>query len=94
LKVDWVLEDEAGGETRRIELSNGALNHRPGSHGPNADLTVRTTRAELVRFSAGRTALAAALAQNALRMQGRVDLMHAFVDGLDEFDPLFKVIEP
>jgi alkyl sulfatase BDS1-like metallo-beta-lactamase superfamily hydrolase len=92
--IDWILEDETGTDARRITLSHGALNHRPGSHGDEADATIRTTRAELVRLSAGRVALADALAQRTLRVSGDVGRIEALVAALDSFDPMFNVVEP
>jgi alkyl sulfatase BDS1-like metallo-beta-lactamase superfamily hydrolase len=93
-RIDWVLEDEPSEQRQCITLSNGALNHRAGSHGPQAELTIRTTRTELVRLSAGRDALADALANNSLRTTGRVEPLQALIDAMDEFDALFNVVEP
>ena len=36
-RFDWQLTDASGVDTHRITLSNGALNHLPGSHGAAAD---------------------------------------------------------
>lgn len=93
-RIDWVLEDAAGDDERRITLSHGTLNHRPGRHGELAHATLRTTRAELVAVSAGRSAIAAALAEGRLRVAGDVALLQALVAALDEFEPMFNVIEP
>ena len=93
-RIDWVLEDGDAGECRRITLSHGALNHRPGRHEPAAELTVRTTRQELAGLSGGKAAFAAALDQGRLRAEGLVALLHTLVDALDEFDPMFNVVEP
>lgn len=95
LRLDWLLEGEGGVlEARRITLSNGALNHRLGEHGPQAHLRLRTTRAELVPLTRGRTALAEALAAGTLRLEGPRERMQAFIDTLDEFEPVFPVVEP
>lgn len=95
-RIDWVLEGEGGSddEAERITLCNGALNHRPGRHGEAAGLTLRTTRSELVAISAGRSALAAALAQGRLRLQGDAGLLQALIEVLDEFEPMFSIVEP
>jgi len=93
-RIDWVLEDTAGADERRITLCNGTLNHRPGRHGAAADVLLHTTRAELVHLSAGRSAFAAALADGSLRTQGQRQVLATFVEMLDEFDPMFNVVEP
>ena len=77
-----------------MTLSNGALNHLPGSHGPTADAVIETTRQELARASAGRSALLAALEDGGIRVSGDTRLFRAFVETLDEFDPMFNVVEP
>jgi alkyl sulfatase BDS1-like metallo-beta-lactamase superfamily hydrolase len=78
----------------RMTLSNGALNHLPGSHGAAADGVVETSRAQLPRLSAGRSALLAALDKNELKVTGEAGLFRSFVESLDEFDPMFNVVEP
>ena len=95
-RIDWLLEDEAGvlEQAQRITLSHGALNHLSGRHQPAAELCVRTTRAELARLSAGRSALAAALQAGWLRLEGPSAPLQALVEALDEFDPGFNVVEP
>lgn len=94
LRIDWLLEDTRDAQEQRITLSNGALIHRPGRHITPPDVVVRTTRQELAAVSSGRTALAKAVADGSLRIEGRRDLFEALVDALDEFDPMFAVIEP
>jgi alkyl sulfatase BDS1-like metallo-beta-lactamase superfamily hydrolase len=109
LKLDWRLVDVPTGnlqpeqaqpvdtapvETQRIVLSHGALNHLPGSHGVQAHAVIETTRAELAAHSAGRVALLAGLASGALRVSGQRALVQQFFETLDEFDPMFNVVEP
>jgi alkyl sulfatase BDS1-like metallo-beta-lactamase superfamily hydrolase len=93
-KFDWRLVGGTQVDAQRITLSNGALNHLPGSHGAAADATIETTRAELGRVSAGRAALLAALDAGTLHITGDVALFRRFVETLDEFDPMFNVVEP
>ncbi len=57
-------------------------------------MTLRTTRAELVRVSGGRAALLAALEQGTLRVEGRVAALRELLDALDEFEAMFNVVEP
>jgi alkyl sulfatase BDS1-like metallo-beta-lactamase superfamily hydrolase len=93
-KFDWRLVDDAGIEAHRSTLSNGALNHLPGSHGAAADAMIELTRAQLSKLSAGRSALLAALDAGDVKASGNGALFRRFVETLDEFDPMFNVIEP
>jgi alkyl sulfatase BDS1-like metallo-beta-lactamase superfamily hydrolase len=93
-KFDWRLGDGAGADTHRLTLSNGALNHLPGSHGTAADAVVRTSREQLGKLSAGRSALLDALDKNELQVIGNTGLFREFLETLDEFDPMFNVVEP
>lgn len=93
--IDWVLDNgHRPPEAERITLSNGALNHQPGRHDGTADVTIHCTRRELVAISGGRSAMAAALDAGTLRAQGRVELLRQLIDALDEFEPMFNVVEP
>ena len=94
LRLDWRLVDDDGVDAQRLVLSHGALNHRPGSHGAAADAVIETTRAELAAHSAGRTALLAGLACGSLRVRGDRARVLQFFEALDEFDPMFNVVEP
>ena len=93
-KFDWRLVGGKQVDAERLTLSNGALNHLPGSHGAAADAVIETTRQELARASAGRSALLAALDGGGIRVTGDTRLFRAFVETLDEFDPMFNVVEP
>ncbi len=107
LKLDWrlvgalpmgtpPLDSQAAApiDAQRVVLANGALNHLPGSHGVLADAVIETTRAELAAHSAGRVALLAGLANGKLRVRGNVERVKQFFETLDEFDPMFNVVEP
>jgi alkyl sulfatase BDS1-like metallo-beta-lactamase superfamily hydrolase len=48
----------------------------------------------LGQLSAGRSALVAALDQQALEVRGDAALFRRFVECLDEFDPMFNIVEP
>ena len=93
-KFDWRLVGGKQVDAQRLTLSNGALNHLPGSHGPAADAVIEMTRQELARASAGRAAMLAALDSGGIRVAGDTRLFRAFVETLDEFDPMFNVVEP
>ena len=89
-RFDW----NVAGDRHRLTLSNGALNHLPGSHGPLADAVVWTERAQLGELSRGAAAFIHALDSGALKVDGNSKLFRAFVEALDEFDPMFNVVEP
>jgi alkyl sulfatase BDS1-like metallo-beta-lactamase superfamily hydrolase len=93
-RFDWRIVDEAGIDAHRITLSNGALNHLPGSHGATADAVIETPREQLSQLSAGRPALLAALDAGDVKVSGNASLFRRFVETLDDFDPMFNVVEP
>lgn len=90
-RFDWQL---AGGESQRLTLANGALNHLPGSHGAAADAVVRTDRAQLARLLATPDGLLSAIDNGELQVQGNAALFRRFIETLDAFDPMFNVVEP
>jgi alkyl sulfatase BDS1-like metallo-beta-lactamase superfamily hydrolase len=93
-RFDWRLISGTTVDSQRLTLSNGALNHLPGSHGAAADAVIETTREELAALSAGRSALLSALERSTVRVTGDVARFRAFVESLDEFDPMFNIVEP
>jgi alkyl sulfatase BDS1-like metallo-beta-lactamase superfamily hydrolase len=93
-RFDWRLLDASGVDSHRLTLSHGALNHLPGSHGSTADAVVEMSRDQLASLSAGRSALLAALDKRELQVSGNANLFRQFIESLDEFDPMFNVIEP
>lgn len=93
-RFDWRLLHGESVDAQRLTLSNGALNHLPGSHGAAADAVIETTREELAGVSAGRSALLSALDRGGIRLRGDARLFRAFVETLDEFDSMFNVVEP
>jgi alkyl sulfatase BDS1-like metallo-beta-lactamase superfamily hydrolase len=93
-RFDWRLTDGAKVDEQRLTLSNGALNHLPGRHEPAADAFIETTREQLSKLSAGRSALLAGIDAGEIRITGDKALFRRFVEVLDEFDPMFNVVEP
>ena len=93
-KFDWRIVDGPNVDVHRITLSNGALNHLPGSHGDAADAVVQTLREQLPKLSAGRSALLEALDNNELQVTGESRLFRSFVESLDEFNSMFNIVEP
>jgi alkyl sulfatase BDS1-like metallo-beta-lactamase superfamily hydrolase len=91
LRIDWLLPD---GESQRITLSNGALNHRAGRHGAEAEVTVRTDRSQLARLLQSPEDMLRCLDQGEIDVQGARDRLREFVLCLDAFTPMFNVVEP
>jgi alkyl sulfatase BDS1-like metallo-beta-lactamase superfamily hydrolase len=92
LRVDWIETETP--ESQKLTLSNGALSHRIGSHGDQADAVVRYERAVLVRCLASPDDLLNAVATGDIRVEGDRALVNRFLAGLDVFDPGFSVVEP
>lgn len=94
-RFDWRLVDARGVDEQRLTLSNGALNHLPGRHADgDADAVIETTREQLARLSAGRSALLEGLESGGIGITGDRAKFRRFVETLEEFDPMFNVIEP
>ncbi|MEP6719968.1 MAG: alkyl sulfatase dimerization domain-containing protein [Variovorax sp.] len=93
-RFDWRLTEGDGVDGHRLTLSNGALNHLPGSHGDAADAVVTMSRQQMAKLSAGRSALLAGLDTGELKVEGDAGLFRRFVETLDEFDAMFNVVEP
>ncbi|MBH1965582.1 MAG: MBL fold metallo-hydrolase [Comamonadaceae bacterium] len=93
-RFDWRLVDAGGVDSHRLMVSNGALNHLPGTHGAQAHAVIDMDRDKLSTLSAGRDALLAGLDAGDLRVTGDAALFRRFLETLDEFDPMFNVIEP
>jgi alkyl sulfatase BDS1-like metallo-beta-lactamase superfamily hydrolase len=55
---------------------------------------VQTERAQLGELSRGRTALLRAFDAGELQVRGNKMLFRSFLEALDEFDPMFNVVEP
>ncbi len=95
-RINWTLTDEDGrAEVQRLTLSNGALNHLPGQHpADQVDAGIVTSRAQLALLLRSPQEMLAALDSGALPVQGNTELVRALVLTLDQFDPMFNVVEP
>ncbi|MEN2384032.1 alkyl sulfatase dimerization domain-containing protein [Comamonas sp. A7-5] len=89
---DWQMTDEKS--CTKVTLSNGALSHRPGSHGEAADAVLQTTRAGLFQALQAEIGFAGAVQSGDVRITGNAKQVLALLAGLDSFDPLFNVVEP
>lgn len=92
LAIDWRMVDE--GRSYRLSLSNGALSHSEGSHGTAAQAVVHMTRATLAKLVGGGAQFAAAIAAGELRIDGDASRVAALMGTLDNFNPMFAIVEP
>ncbi|MEZ5650537.1 MAG: alkyl sulfatase dimerization domain-containing protein [Burkholderiaceae bacterium] len=92
LRLDWRLTDEAS--QHKLTLSHGALNHAPGSHGAEAQVTLSCTRQTLSAIVIGGTTLAQALAEGQIAHEGDVSAARELFELLEVFQPMFAILTP
>ena len=92
IRFDWQMTVEKS--CTKVTLSNGALSHRPGSHGEAADAVLQTTRAGLFQALKAEVGFAGAVESGDVRITGNAKQVLELLAGLDSFDPLFNVVEP
>jgi alkyl sulfatase BDS1-like metallo-beta-lactamase superfamily hydrolase len=92
LRIDWIVTDK--GTCHRLTLSNGALSHRPGSHGDAAELVVRASRAALAQVQRPDVPPAQALAATDIAVEGDTARWEQFLACLDRFDTAFGIVVP
>ena len=94
MKLDWVLVDDDGcSEQQRMTLSNGALSHLNGSYDQAADARIVLSRDQLLDWLSRPDGLQRALENGQLQVSGNRALVATFLQVLDQFDPMFNVVE-
>ncbi|HEX5376714.1 MAG TPA: alkyl sulfatase dimerization domain-containing protein [Solirubrobacterales bacterium] len=92
LRIDWTVTGPD--EQHRIEVRNGVMRHRPGSHDPEADARLVVDRKALDRLLL-KTADVAELAESGrLRVEGDGVKLGELLGLLDEPDPGFAIVTP
>ena len=91
-RIDWRMSDE--NSCHRLTLSHGALSHLEGSHGANAQATIMMNRALLARLVASGAQFAAALADGQLVVEGDATVVAGLFGTLENFNPMFNIVEP
>jgi alkyl sulfatase BDS1-like metallo-beta-lactamase superfamily hydrolase len=92
LRIDWTVTDPD--EQHRIEIRNGVMRHRPGSHDPPADAGLVVDREALDQLLL-KTADVAELAESGrLRVEGDGVKLGELLGLLDEPDPGFAIVTP
>ena len=91
-RIDWRMTDER--RCDRLTLSHGALNHLEGSHGADAQATIMMNRALLANLVASGAQFAAALADGRLIVEGDATVLAGLFGTLENFNPMFNILEP
>jgi alkyl sulfatase BDS1-like metallo-beta-lactamase superfamily hydrolase len=92
LRVNFVFTDI--GESYRLWIENAVLHHRRGEPDPKADVTVRMTKAMLLRLALGQAGLRDFAFSKEIDVDGnRLDLVK-FFSLLDAPDPNFAIVRP
>ncbi len=92
LRIDWLMRGEDG--HHRLTLSNGALSHARGSHGARAQATVSMDRRALAAIMSSGRHFSEALAEGLIAVQGDRASVEALFGTLDQFNPMFNILEP
>jgi alkyl sulfatase BDS1-like metallo-beta-lactamase superfamily hydrolase len=92
IRVDWEMTDAK--DVRRLTLSHGALNHSAGSHGDAAQARIQLKRTELGMLIAGGVPLVQALDEGKIPHSGDTKALASLFALLDQFYPMFNIVEP
>ena len=96
MQIGWQLEDT--GEHWLLSLSNEALSYRRSAADTSAEATLFLTRERLARLLGHEQGVAAAIAagltSGELHVQGDAQRVLALMQMLEEFEPMFNVVEP
>ncbi|MDM0112066.1 alkyl sulfatase dimerization domain-containing protein [Variovorax sp. J22R133] len=96
MQIGWHITD--ADEHWVLTLGNAALTYRRMESGADADATIAVTRERLVGLLAHDSGVASAIAHGLesgdVAATGDVACVKALMSMLDEFDPMFNVVEP
>ena len=92
VRLDWRMTDE--NRCYRLTLSHGALSHREGSHGADAQATVSMNRALLAELVAGADRFSEAIADGRVHIEGDATVVNGLLGTLEDFNPMFNILEP
>lgn len=82
------------GESHRVILENGVLHHKQKDPDPNADATVRITKALLVRLATKQAGLKETILSDELSVEGSRLTLLSFFSLLDDPDGSFAMVTP
>lgn len=93
IRITLVLTDEA--ERYAIEVTNGVLNHTSGRDAAGGQVTVTTTRGDLMGLLAGGAAAAQqAVLSGKVKLEGDPGKLAELTGLLDEFEFWFDIVTP
>ena len=92
LEVSWHMSDS--NETRRLFLSHGALSHRAVDHSEDAPSAIRLDRTQLSNVILSGKSFLEAFDEGMIPWEGDGDSLRALFSCLDEFYPMFNILEP
>ncbi|MGB7298216.1 MAG: alkyl sulfatase dimerization domain-containing protein [Burkholderiaceae bacterium] len=92
LLIDWQMTDQQ--TTHRLTLSHGALSHAKGSHHNQAIATVQLNRKQLAGLIMAGKPFAQALDEGQIPHDGDTAGLRQLFSLLDEFYPMFNILEP
>ena len=92
LRVNFVFTDI--GEPYRLWIENAVLHHRRGDPDPKADVTVRMTKAFLLRLALGQAGLRDMIFSKEIDVDGSRTTLLRFFSLLDAPDPNFAIVRP
>ncbi|MEX2448330.1 MAG: alkyl sulfatase dimerization domain-containing protein [Solirubrobacterales bacterium] len=92
LKIQWAISEPDS--EHAIAVRNGVLRHRPGSHGEEADATLRIDREALNRMLLDPESAVALAEAGRLRVEGDGEKLGQLLGLLEDPDPGFPIVTP
>ncbi|HEY0502800.1 MAG TPA: alkyl sulfatase dimerization domain-containing protein [Lysobacter sp.] len=92
MTLNWRFDDLD--RSFALTLRNGVLTHREGALHPEADVSVRMSKATLDRISLRQLDFATALKQGNIRVEGQAGKLTEMLGLLDTFKPGFNIVTP
>lgn len=98
LRMDIEWHDQGAGETWAMHLGNATLTYLPGAVRGQADARVTLSRAAMAQWQTHPAGLPDAFGQlvteGVIQVEGNADRVVELLRLLEEFDPMFNVVEP
>ncbi len=92
LYIDWLMTD--ANECRRLTLNHGALTHFAGSHGEAAVAVIKLDRQQLAQMIMSGKPLLECFDDGMLPHHGDGEGVRQLLACLDDFYPMFNILEP
>ena len=92
LLIDWRMTDSD--EVRKLSLSHGALNHSEGTHGDQAAATIQFDRPGLSKVIMSGMSFLEGIDEGQVPYEGDAASLRELFSCLDQFYPMFNILEP